>query len=125
MLLSQAYYASIALRPGCKGFATDVCVPMSAFPEVILRSQQAIKQAGLLAPLVGHVGDGNFHYMLIVDPANASEVSKAQRIVSDIVGFAHAAGGTCTGGGCSCACYWRLLLSCTQRNAMHTAACEC
>lgn len=68
---SHAYWASIALKPGARGFPTDMCVPVTKLPECILKCKALTVEHGLLAPMVGHVGDGNFHMMLIVDPDDA------------------------------------------------------
>ncbi|GFR45655.1 hypothetical protein Agub_g7066 [Astrephomene gubernaculifera] len=92
-----AYWAAISLRPGCKGFPTDVCVPISRLPECIMESQRDAKRAGLLAPLVGHVGDGNFHMMLVVDPRVGTELRAARRLVRRMVHRALGMQGTCTG----------------------------
>ncbi|KAK9804812.1 hypothetical protein WJX72_007016 [[Myrmecia] bisecta] len=93
----SAYWASIAMRPGCKGFPTDVCVPISRLTESILTAQKMCKDAGILAPMVGHVGDANFHMMMIVDPEDEGEVQRARQIVVDMVHMAQSMGGTCTG----------------------------
>ncbi|EFJ44300.1 hypothetical protein VOLCADRAFT_95448 [Volvox carteri f. nagariensis] len=93
----SAYWAAIGLRPGCKGFPTDVCVPISSLTRCILESQEDARQAGLLAPMVGHVGDGNFHMMLVVDPGDAEEVERARGVVGRMVHRALRMQGTCTG----------------------------
>ena len=67
---SHAYWASIALKPGARGFPTDMCVPVTKLPKCILKCKALAVEHELLAPMVGHVGDGNFHMMLIVDPEN-------------------------------------------------------
>ena len=93
----DAFYAALALRPGCKGWATDVCVPISRLAECILETQEDLKDSFVEAPLVGHVGDGNFHLVFLVDPDNADELREAQRINDRLVERALAMDGTCTG----------------------------
>ncbi|PSC74634.1 lactate dehydrogenase [Micractinium conductrix] len=93
----SAYYAAKALRPGCAGFLTDLCVPLSKLTETVLAAQALCRRHGLLAPLVGHVGDGNFHMLLIIDAGNAAEVAAAKRCVDEMVHLAQDVGGTCTG----------------------------
>jgi D-lactate dehydrogenase (cytochrome) len=92
-----AYYAAIALRPGAKGWATDVCVPISRLAECILETKKDIVESRLLAPIVGHVGDGNFHLAFIIDPDDADEIARAQALNDRMVHRALAMGGTCTG----------------------------
>jgi len=93
----DAYYAALALRPGCKGIATDVCVPISRLAECILETQVDIRDSGLIAPIVGHVGDGNFHLVLCVDPDDADEMVRAEDLNERMVMRALAMDGTCTG----------------------------
>ena len=93
----DAYYAALALRPGCKGWATDVCVPISRLAECIAETHADIEREGLLAPLVGHVGDGNFHLVFLVDPDDREEMARAEAINSRMVLRAIELGGTCTG----------------------------
>jgi D-lactate dehydrogenase (cytochrome) len=93
----DAFYAALALRPGCKGWATDVCVPISRLTECILETQKDIDESFLLAPLVGHVGDGNFHLVFLVDPDKPEEIREAQRLNDRLVERALAMDGTCTG----------------------------
>ena len=93
----DAFYAALALRPGCKGWATDVCVPLSRLAECILETQKEIDESFLLAPLVGHVGDGNFHLVFLVDPEKPEEIREAQRLNDRLVERALAMDGTCTG----------------------------
>jgi len=93
-----AYYASLALRPGCKGWPTDVCVPLSRLGEVVEATVADLKAAGLVAPLFGHVGDGNFHVILLshADDGEAG-LDALQSFNARLVERALAAGGTCTG----------------------------
>lgn len=93
----DAYYAGLALRPGCKGFSTDVCVPISRLTECILETQADVAESGIVAPLVGHVGDGNFHLVVVIDPNDVDEMSRAMALNGRLVERAIAMGGTCTG----------------------------
>jgi D-lactate dehydrogenase (cytochrome) len=93
----DAYYAGINLRPGAKGWPTDVCVPISRLADCIVATKADIAASGLLAPIVGHVGDGNFHTNMIVDPANPSELAAAEAFNQRLVARALEMGGTCTG----------------------------
>jgi D-lactate dehydrogenase (cytochrome) len=93
----DAYYAALALRPGCKGWPTDVCVPISRLAECVIETRKDIDNSGLLAPIVGHVGDGNFHLIFILDPDDESEVARAAEVNERMVSRALAMGGTCTG----------------------------
>ncbi len=93
----DSYYAALALRPGSKGWATDVCVPISKLAECILETKHDIEESKLLAPIVGHVGDGNFHLCFIIDPDDADEMARTEALNERMVMRALALGGTCTG----------------------------
>ncbi len=93
----EAYYAALALRPGSRGWTTDVCVPISRLADCILQAKRDHEGAPFPLPLVGHVGDGNFHLMYILDPTSEHELSEARRLSSQLVERALAMGGTCTG----------------------------
>lgn len=93
----DALFASRALRPGIKGISTDVCVPISQLPSCIARIQEVIATTSIQAPLIGHVGDGNFHLVLLYDPSDQDELREAQHINSSLVTMAIEMGGTCTG----------------------------
>ncbi|MBY6261361.1 FAD-binding protein [Azospirillum sp. 412522] len=93
----DAYYAALALRPGSKGWPTDVCVPISRLADCILETKQDLAESDMLAPMVGHVGDGNFHLVYVLDPENPAELAEAQRLADKMVNRALAMGGTCTG----------------------------
>jgi len=93
----DALYASRALRPGIKGISTDVCVPISQLPACISAIQDVIATTSIQAPLVGHVGDGNFHLVLLYDPADEAEAAEAKQINASLVAMAIEMGGTCTG----------------------------
>ena len=86
-----------ALRPGAQIVATDVCVPISRLAECVVETQRDIAESRLLAPIVGHVGDGNFHLTLLVDMDDADEVARAQALSQRLVERALAMDGTCTG----------------------------
>jgi len=94
----NAYYAALAMRPGSKGWATDVCVPISRLADCILETRSDIEESGLTVPLVGHVGDGNFHLLFLIDPENEEEELKLYQPLNDrLVERALRMGGTCTG----------------------------
>ena len=93
----DAYYAAMSLKPGSKGWPTDVCVPISRLTECIVETKRDIEESGILAPIVGHVGDGNFHTSILVDPDNPDDLSKAEAFNSRLVERALNMGGTCTG----------------------------
>ncbi|MDA0674884.1 MAG: FAD-binding protein [Proteobacteria bacterium] len=93
----DAYYAAIALRPGAKGFATDVCVPISRLAECIVETKRDIEETGILAPIVGHVGDGNFHLVMVIDPNDSDELERAKALNERLVLRGLAMDGTCTG----------------------------
>ncbi|EKE77359.1 FAD-binding oxidoreductase [Oceanibaculum indicum] len=93
----KAYYAALSLRPGAKGWPTDVCVPISRLAECILETKKDIAASGMLAPLVGHVGDGNFHLVYVIDPDSPEELEQAKALNDRMVMRALAMEGTCTG----------------------------
>jgi len=86
-----------ALRPGAHIVATDVCVPISRLAECVVETQRDIADSRILAPIVGHVGDGNFHLTLLVDMDDADEVARAQALSQRLVERALDMDGTCTG----------------------------
>jgi D-lactate dehydrogenase (cytochrome) len=93
----NAAYANKALRPGCGMWATDVCVPISRLAECILETKRDLRDSFLVAPLIGHVGDGNFHLGLLVRRDDPREVAEAERLHDRLVRRALAMDGTCTG----------------------------
>jgi len=86
-----------ALRPGAHIVATDVCVPISRLAECVVETQRDIAASRILAPIVGHVGDGNFHLTLLIDMDDADEVTRAQALSQRLVERALDMDGTCTG----------------------------
>ena len=93
----DAYWAVLALRPGRTALATDVCVPISRLAECVTQSQRDLEASRLLGPLVGHVGDGNFHLSLLIDRNDADEVSRTNAFLERLAARALAMDGTCTG----------------------------
>ncbi len=93
----DAYYAMLALRPGSKGMVTDVCVPISRLAECIRETKSDIDASSIIAPIAGHVGDGNFHVAYLIDPDNGSEIEEAGKMHDRLVMRALAMDGTCTG----------------------------
>ncbi len=93
----QALFAAKGLRPGCEAFITDVCVPISRMAEAILATQADIAASGLTAPILGHVGDGNFHVIFLLDPEDAGELARVKEVNGRMVDRALDMGGTSTG----------------------------
>ena len=93
----EAYWAVKALRPGADLFATDVCVPISRLADCILETKADMEQHGIQAPLVGHVGDGNFHLVPMFEPGNTEEIALIKGFTHRLVERALRLDGTCTG----------------------------
>ena len=93
----QAYWASLTLRPGAKGLSTDVCVPISRLAECIAETEADITEMGLIAPIVGHAGDGNFHVLVLMDMEDPKEIAAAETFVARLNMRAISMDGTCTG----------------------------
>ncbi|MBI3375823.1 MAG: FAD-binding protein [Betaproteobacteria bacterium] len=93
----DAYFANLQLRPGSRMVATDVCVPISRLAECIAETQKDIDKSSIPMPMFGHVGDGNFHLMILVDPASSTDFEEAWQLNERLVRRALAMGGTCTG----------------------------
>ena len=93
----DAYWAVRAMWPGKDTFATDVCVPISRLAECIRETEVDIQTTGIVAPLVGHVGDGNFHLCLVLDQKNEAEKATVEAFLERLVGRALSMDGTCTG----------------------------
>lgn len=93
----DAYFACLQMRPGSRAFPTDVCVPISRLAECIHATNLDLQQASIPVMLFGHVGDGNFHLVVLIDPDNEEEMNEAERINERVVERALAMEGTCTG----------------------------
>ncbi len=93
----DAYWATLALRQGAQGLIADICVPISRLAECVGIAQEKAKALGFLAPILGHVGDGNFHVLLLVDPDSEEEIRKAKAYVGEMNDVAISMEGTCTG----------------------------
>ena len=92
-----AYFATLALRPGCQSVVADICVPMSALAGSVAQARALIDEAGLIAPILGHVGDGNFHVLFMPMPDSQEEHETVNRVYSAMISHALEVGGTCTG----------------------------
>ena len=93
----DAYWAARTFRPGAQAIATDVCVPISRLAECVVETQKDIAELKLVAPIVGHIGDGNFHVLPLIDMDNPQEVEAAHGFLDRLVSRALAMDGTCTG----------------------------
>ena len=93
----DAHYAAMATRPGARVWATDVCVPISRLAQCIAETRADLDRSSLTGAMVGHVGDGNFHVAILVDPARREEIAEASRLNDRLVQRAIAMDGTCTG----------------------------
>ncbi len=93
----EAYWASLALRPGCTGLSTDVCVPISRLAESVDAAKSDLAERNLIGTIVGHVGDGNFHVLIMSDAEDADEQAQVNAFIDAMVDRALAMGGTCTG----------------------------
>ena len=93
----DVYYASRGLREGAQGYVTDACVPISRLAEAIGGTMEDVEASGLLAPMVGHVGDGNFHLAILIDPESAEEIAQAEALADRIAERSLALGGTISG----------------------------
>ncbi|XP_069073750.1 probable D-lactate dehydrogenase, mitochondrial isoform X2 [Pleurodeles waltl] len=93
----NAWYAALGLRPGCKGYSTDVCVPISKLPEIVVETKKDLMESQLTGPIVGHVGDGNFHCIMVLNPDDPDEVHRVKLFTDRLARRALAMNGTCTG----------------------------
>jgi D-lactate dehydrogenase (cytochrome) len=93
----SAYFAMLQLKPGCRSVTTDVCVPISRLAECVAETEQDLLASPLPCPIVGHVGDGNFHVAILIDPAKPEELEEAERLNRRVVERALRMDGTCTG----------------------------
>jgi D-lactate dehydrogenase (cytochrome) len=93
----NVHFAALSLRPGCRSWATDVCVPISRLSDCVLETKADHANLAFPVCLVGHAGDGNFHIIYLLDPANEEELAEARRLNERMVMRALAMGGTCTG----------------------------
>jgi len=93
----SAYFACLQLRPGARAVSTDVCVPISRLADCVHETMEDVKSYIVPVPVLGHVGDGNFHLVFLVDPAKPQEIELAKQFNSRLVARALAMEGTCTG----------------------------
>ena len=93
----NVYFAALQLRPGCRSIVTDACVPISRLADCLVQTADDLRASGLIAPMVGHVGDGNFHVQMLVDDTAPHEVRAAEALNERLVRRALSMDGTCTG----------------------------
>jgi len=92
-----AYFAGLQMRPGARAITTDTCVPISRLADSLIGARAILDRAKVPTAILGHVGDGNFHCMLLVDPDDPDEIAECERLNAEIVRLAVAMDGTCTG----------------------------
>jgi D-lactate dehydrogenase (cytochrome) len=93
----NAYFATLQLKPGCRAVSTDVCVPISHLADCIVATQHDLEQAPIISAILGHVGDGNFHVQMLIDPLRPEDFEIAEALNRRLVQRALAMDGTCTG----------------------------
>jgi D-lactate dehydrogenase (cytochrome) len=93
----NAYFALLQLRPGCRAISTDCCVPISRLAECLLETKADCEKEKIIHGIVGHVGDGNFHVQMLVDPNDPADIARAEGVNERMVHRAIAMDGTCTG----------------------------
>jgi D-lactate dehydrogenase (cytochrome) len=93
----NAYFAMLQMRPGGRGISTDCCVPISRLAECILDTKADCEKNGIIHAIIGHVGDGNFHVLMMIDPNDPADIAKAEGVNARMVARAISMDGTCTG----------------------------
>jgi D-lactate dehydrogenase (cytochrome) len=93
----DAYWAAVRMHPGKQGYSTDVCVPVSRLAEAVAAAGEEAEARGLAAPILGHVGDGNFHVLLFADPADRAATDAVDAYAAWLADLAISMDGTCTG----------------------------
>ncbi len=93
----NAYFACLQVRPGCRGITTDTCVPISRLADSLIGAREILDRASVPTMILGHVGDGNFHAVFLIDPDNPDEMAECERLNNEIVRLALSMDGTCTG----------------------------
>lgn len=93
----DSFWAAKSMKPGLEAFSTDVCVPISRLAKCVSETKKELDERGLYGPTVGHVGDGNFHVLVFVDPSNEKQVANCNEFLDNLVLRALAMEGTCTG----------------------------
>jgi D-lactate dehydrogenase (cytochrome) len=93
----NAYFALLQLRPGSRAISTDCCVPISRLTECLMATKEDLEREGVMHGIIGHVGDGNFHVQMIIDPNDPADIARAEAVNARMVSRAIAMQGTCTG----------------------------
>jgi len=96
-LATTRVYAALSLHPGCMGFSTDAACRFSRLADCILETREDVASSGLVCPIVGHVGDGNFHLLVLYDPKDTGRARTAEALAKRVSLRAIGMGGTCTG----------------------------